>query len=201
MTKHTKSSHSQLRWKHISIYGFMLGVGVVLIGFLVWWFVLGTSTSPPSITGEETAKVEAPQVEAQPGKGLPVGPAVTSQASAGSPAGLKSELVQVLAGIKEANQKKALPQLLSHYSPNFPQLQQRVQNISKTWKIYDYPKMDFEITQVRLLAGKTAEARVTWKVEARNINTLKNENISKTYLVRFAKESGQWRIKAMDKAE
>ena len=179
----------------------MLGVGVLLIGFLVWWFILGTPSSPPTITGEKAAKGQAPHVEAQPGEGLPVGPAVTSQPPVDSPAGLKSELAQVLAGIKEANQKKALPQLLSHYSPNFPQLQQRVQNISKTWKIYDYPKMDFEIMEVRLLAGKTAEARVTWKVEARNINTLKNENISKTYLVRFARESGQWRIKALDKAE
>jgi len=178
----------------------MLGVGVVLIGFLVWLFILQTPSSPPPIAGEKAAEVQAPQVEAQPGKGLPVGPAVTSQAPGDSSAVLKSELAQVLAGIKEANQKKALPQLLSHYSPNFPQLQQRVQNISKTWKIYDYPKMDFEITEVRLLDGKTAEARVTWKVEARNITTRKNKNFSKTYLMRFVRESGQWRIKALEKA-
>ena len=42
-----------------------------------------------------------------------------------STAQLKSQLAQVLAGIKEANQKKDLSQLLSQYSPNFPQLQQR----------------------------------------------------------------------------
>ena len=201
MTEHQKSSHSQPRWKHIWIHGFVLGVGVVLIGFLVWFFILGTPSSPPSITGEKAAEVQAPQVEAQPGEGLPAGPAVTSQVPVDSAAVLKSELAQVLAGIKEANQKKDLSQLLSHYSPNFPQLPQRVQNISKTWKIYDYPKMDFEIKEIRLLADNTAEARVTWKVEARNISTLKNKNISKTYLVRFVRESGQWRIKALDKAE
>ena len=71
-----------------------------------------------------------------------------------SSAKLESQLAQVLDGIKEANQKKDLPQLLSHYSPNFPHLQQRAQNISKTWKIYDYPKMDFEITEVRLWMTK-----------------------------------------------
>lgn len=201
MTEHQTSSPSQPRWKNIWIHGFVLGVGVVLIGSLVWFFIRGMPSSPPSSIGEKASEVQAPQVEAQPGKGLPVGPAVTSQAPVDSPAVLKSELAQVLTGIKEANQKKSLPQLLSHYSPNFPQLQQRVQNISKTWKIYDYPKMDFEITEVRFLASKTAEARVTWKVEARNISTLKNENISKTYLIRFARESGQWRVKALDKAE
>jgi hypothetical protein len=201
VTKHLKSSHSQPRWKRISIYGFVLGAGVVLIGFLVWLFISGTPLSPPSITGEKTAEVQAPPGETQPGKGLPVGPAVTSQTPVDPSAVLKSELAQVIAGIKEANQKKALPQLLSYYSPNFPQLQQRVQSISKAWKIYDYPKMDFEITEVRLLAGKTAEARVTWEVEARNISTLKNKVISKTYLIRFAREAGQWRIKALHKAD
>jgi len=201
MTEPQKSIHSQPKWKNIWIHGFVLGIGVVLIGSLVWFFIRGTPSSPPSITGEKAAEVQSPPVGAQPAKGLPVGPAVTSQTPVDSAALLKSELAQVLAEIKEANQKKDLPLLLSHYSPNFPQLQQRVQNISKTWKIYDYPKMDFEITEVRLLAGKTAEARVTWKVEARNISTLKNENISKIYLIRFARESGQWRIKALDKAE
>jgi hypothetical protein len=201
MTEPQKSSHSQPRWKNIWIHGFVLGIGVVLIGSLVWLFIRGTPSSPPSITGEKAAEVQSPQEKSEPAQGLPVDPAVTPPTPVDSLAVLKSELAQVLAGIKEANQHKDLPQLLSHYSPNFPQLQQRVQNISKTWKIYDYPKMDFEITEVRLLAGKTAEARVTWKVEARNISTLKNENISKNYLIRFARESGQWRIKALDKAE
>jgi hypothetical protein len=201
MTEPQKSSHSQPKGKNIWIHGFVLGVGVVLIGFLVWFFIGGTPSSPPSSTGEKSAEVQAPQVGAQPGKGLRAGPAVTSQAPEDSSAKLESELAPVLDGIKEANQKKDLPQLLSHYSPNFPHLQQRVQNISKTWKIYDYPKMDFEITQVRLLDGKTAAARVTWKVEARNISTLKNENFSKIYLTRFSREAGQWRIKALDKAE
>lgn len=201
MTKHRESFHSQPRWKRISIYGFLLGAGVVLIGFLIWLFIPGTPPAPPSVMGEKATEVQAPPGETQPGKSLPIAPVVTSETPVDPAAVLKRELARVIAGIKEANQKKALPQLLSYYSPNFPQLQQRVQSISKAWKIYDYPKMDFEITEVRLLAGKTAEARVTWKVEARNISTLKNKVISKTYLIRFAKEAGQWRIKALRKAD
>jgi hypothetical protein len=143
MTEHQKSSHAQPRGKNIWIRGLVLGIGVALIGVLVWFFLRGTPSSPPSGANEKAAAVQAPKVEAQPGKGLPVGPAVTSQAPGDSQAGLKSELARVLAGVKEANQKKALPQLLSHYSPNFPRLQQRVQTISKAWKIYNYPKMDF----------------------------------------------------------
>ena len=201
MTDNWKSSHVQRKWKHIWIHGFVIGVGFVLIGFVVWFLITGTPSSSTSHKGETAPQVQTPQVQAPPGEGPPAGPPVASQAPMDSTAQLKSQLAQVLAGIKEANQKKDLPQLLSHYSPNFPQLHQRAQHISKTWKIYDYPKMDFEITEVRLLADQTAVALVAWDVEAHNISTLKNKNISKTYLIRFARESGQWRIKALDKEE
>ena len=128
-------------------------------------------------------------------------PPAAVRVPAESPASLESQLAQVLAGIREANQKKDLSQLLSHYSPNFPQLQQRVQYISKNWKIYDYPIMDFKITEVRLLANKTAQARVTWNVEAKNISTLKNKTVVKTYLIRFGRESNQWRIISLQPGE
>ena len=196
MSDHWKSSLVQHMWKHIWIHGFVIGVGAVLIGFFVWFVITETPSSSTSHPGET-----APQVQAPPGGGLPAGPTVASQAPVNSTPPLKSQLAQVLAGIKAANQKKDLPQLLSHYSPSFPQLQQRTQHISQTWKIYDYPKMDFEMTEIRLLDDQTAVARVTWEVEAHHIGSLKNKNISKTYLTRFARESGQWRIKALDKAE
>ncbi|HEY9074268.1 MAG TPA: hypothetical protein VIN67_09075, partial [Desulfobaccales bacterium] len=88
-----------------------------------------------------------------------------------------------------------------YYSPNFPQLPQRAQRISKDWKVYDYPEMEFEIKEVRLLADKTAVAKVIWNVEVQNISTRKIKNVSKTYQIRFVQESGQWRIKALDKTE
>ena len=196
MTDNWKSSLGQHMWKHIWIHGFVIGVGAVLIGFLVWFFITETPSSSTFHPNEM-----APQVQAPPGGGLPVSPPVAPQARVDSPTPVKSQLAQVLAGIKQANQKKDLPQLLSHYSPRFPQLQQRTQHISQSWKIYDYPKMDFEMTEIRLLDDQTAVARVTWEVEAHHISTLQNKTISKTYLIRFARESGQWRIKALDKAE
>jgi hypothetical protein len=201
MSENRKSSYSQPGWKRISIYGFILGAAVVLIGLVAWFFMKGTPSSPPSLTGEKAAEVQVPHREIQPDKGLPVAPPAAIKVPAESPATLENQLAQVLARIREANQKKDLSQLLSHYSPNFPQLQQRVQYISKTWKIYDYPKMDFKITEVRLLANKTAQARVTWNVEAQNISTLKNKTIVKTYLIRFARESSQWRIISLQPGE
>jgi hypothetical protein len=196
MTELLKCSNSQSRWKHIWVRGFVLGIGVVLIGFLVWFLIRETPSSPPSHTGE---KAGAAQV--QPGLGAPTTALVVPKVPAESTPTLKSQLEQVLVGIRMANQNKDLSQFLSHYSPNFPQLPQRAQSISRIWKIYDYPKMDFDLQEVRLLPDKTAAARVTWHVEAHNISTKKSKDISKSYQVRFIRESGQWRIKALDKAE
>jgi hypothetical protein len=201
MSGNRESSHLQPNWKRMPIYGFILGAGVALIGLIVWFSVKGTPPSPPALTEAKPAEVQVQDRETQPGKGLPAAPPAAAQVLPESATPLESQLAQVLAGIREANQKKDLPLLLSHYSPNFPQLQQRVQYISKTWKIYDYPKMDFNITEARLLANQTAQARVTWNVEAQNITTLKNKTVLKTYVIRFGRESSQWRIKSLQPDE
>ena len=57
--------------------------------------------------------------------------------------------------------------------------------------------MDFKITEIKLLAHRMAQARVTWNVETQNITTLKNKTIVKTYVIKFGKESSQWRIIAL----
>jgi hypothetical protein len=201
MSENRKSSYSQPGWKRIPVYGFILGAVVVLIGLAAWFFMKGTPSSPPSLTGGKAAEVQVPHRETQSGKNLPVPPPAAGEVPAESTTTLESQLALVIAGMREANQKKDLSQLLSHYSPNFPQLQQRVQQISKAWKIYNYPKMDFKITEIKLLASKTAQARVTWNVETQNITTSKNETIVKTYVIRFHKESGQWRIISLQPGE
>jgi hypothetical protein len=178
------------------LYGLLLGLGV-LICLSIWSAMMRTSISPTS----EKKDDQAQQVQARPDQSAAAAPRVVHKAAAGSNSDLQSQMEQVLSGIKEANQKKNLSQFLSYYSPNFPQLPQRAQSIAKDWKVYDYPKMEFEINEVRLLADNTAVVKVTWNVEVQNISTKKIKNVSKTYLTRFVKESGQWRIKALDKTE
>jgi ketosteroid isomerase-like protein len=190
MTDKPKSAPRPRRLKHLWVQGLTLGLGLVLVSFLIWFLLQGRAFSPDSEKG-----AGVPPLPAQP---VP-GPAAKA-APAPAP-DLKSQLAQVLAGIREANRNRDLSQLLSYYSPNFPQLTQRAQSISKTWKIYNYPKMEFAIQEIKPLSGNTAVARVTWRVEAQNISTMKQKSISRTYLITFARESGQWRISALDQVE
>ena len=201
MSENQKSSYSPPRGKRVSISSFVLVAVIVLIGLVTWFFMQGTPSAPPSLPGGKAAEVQVPHSQTQPVKELPVPSPAAPEVRAESTAPLETQLAQVLAGIREANQKKDLSQFLSHYSPNFPQLQQRVQQISKAWKIYDYPKMDFKITEIKLLANKMAQARVTWHVETKNITTLKNKTIVKTYVIKFSKESSQWRIISLQPEE
>jgi len=198
MTDNQKSSQVRPRWKHFWVRGFVPVLGLALIGCLVWFFVFFVRGTPPPPTSNKGEK--APEAQAQAGQSAPTDNQVPS-VPAESEALLKNQLEQVIAAIKDANQKKDLSQLLSHYSANFPQLTQRAQSISKNWKIYDYPKMEFEIKEIKRLADDAALARVTWDVEAINTSTQKSKNISKTYLIRFVRESGQWRIIALENAE
>jgi hypothetical protein len=201
MSENQKSPYSPPRGKRISMASFVLGAVIVLIGLVTWFFMQRTPSSPPALPGGKAAEVQVPRSQTQPVKNLPVPSPTAPEVPAVSTAPLETQLAQVLAGIREANQKKDLSQFLSHYSPNFPQLQQRIQQISKSWKIYDYPKMDFKITEIKLLANKMAQARVTWNVEAQNITTLKNKIIVKTYVIKFSKESSQWRIISLQPEE
>jgi len=195
MTDKPKSAPLQRRLKHLWLHGLGPGLGLVLVSLLLWFFIQGRAFFSASEKG-----TEAPPVQAQPAPGPAAAPLAAKAPPAPTPA-LRSQLEQVLAGIREANRQRDLSLLLSYYSPNCPQLTQRAQSISKTWKIYNYPKMEFDIQEIKSLDDNTAVARVTWLVEAENISTMKRKDISRTYLITFARESGQWRISALDKVE
>jgi hypothetical protein len=193
MTDDQKSSYELLRRKPLWVRGIVLVLGFVLIALLFWYFLKGTPYPPISPKGEE-----APPVQTQPSPKAPPDYRAAPTAPEESTALLKGQLQQVISEIREANQKKDLSKLLSYYSPNFPGLTQRTQSISKVWKIYDYPKIEFDLEDIKLLPDNTVLARVKWDAEAKNISTQKSNNVSKTYLIRFGKESGQWRIKALE---
>jgi len=196
MTDKPKFTLLRRRLKPLWLHGLGPVLGLVLVSYLLWFSIHGRALFTASEKGPE-----APPVQAQLAPGAAAPPLAAAKVPPAPAPVLKSQLEEVLAGIREANRKRDLSQLLSYYSPNFPQLTQRAQSISKTWKIYNYPKMEFEIQEIKSVSDNTAVALVTWLVEAQNISTMKQKTISRTYLITFSRESGQWQISALDKAE
>lgn len=162
MTDNQKSPELPPGIKHLWVHslkvlgaGFAIGLAVMLLGSMVWFFIRGVPSSPVSHKDEKAPQVQAPTKQSQFAD-LPVAPTVPPD----STILLKRQLQQIISEIKEANQKKDLYMLVRYYSPNFPGLPQGTKSISKTWRIYDYQKIEFEIKEVKLLADNTAIARV-----------------------------------------
>jgi hypothetical protein len=190
--------------KRLWIHGFLAGLAVVLIILSLWYFIggwplgsapEGQKEATPIISQAPVTAPSAPSTQATPTQ--PTSPADTAK----PPTPLKAELGAVLAKLAEANRNKDLPQLLSLYDPTFPDLPQKTEEISRTWKIYDYRSLRFRIEEIRSQSPGNAAAKVIWEAETRNRTTHEIKELNKTYLVWFTNDSGQWRIKSLGKPD
>ncbi len=178
--------------KRLWIHGFLAGLVVVLVILSLWYFIWGWPLgSAPE--GPEEAKPTLSQTPATPAR-----PPAPSAAT--TPATLKAEFEAVLAKLAEANRNKDLPQLLSLYDPAFPDLPQKTEEISRTWKFYDYRSLRFRIEEIKSQSPGNASAKVIWEAETMNRSTHEIKKLTKTYLVWFTNDSGQWRIRSLEKA-
>lgn len=176
---------------------FVLGVLIILsISYFIWGW--------PSSSPEEETKPALSQAPATPE--TPPAPLAKVAPPASAPVkppaeALEAEISAVLARLAEANQKKDLQQLVSLYSPAFPDRRQKTQEISRSWLTYDYLRLNFKLTEIKSPAPDSASARVTWEIKTRQRQTGEIKEITKGYLVTFTKDAGQWRIQSLEKAK
>lgn len=190
------SSALQAHLKRLWIHGFLAGIGVLigisLICYFIWGWPFATPECPEETKATSSQGLVAPETPSAPAFETPP-QAVTA------PATLEADLSGVLVKLGQANQKKDLQQLLSLYSPSFPHLPQKAKEISRSWASYDYLSLNFDLTELNCPAPDVASARVTWKIKTRQRRTQKTKETTKVYLVSFTWESGQWRIRSLEK--
>jgi hypothetical protein len=192
------ASAMQALLKRLWIHGFLAGVGVLFVIFLGCYFIWGwpfATEGPEETNPTPTQALVAPVTPPAPALETPSPAGV----AVGPPATLEAELSSVLAKLEEANQKRDLQQLLSLYSPSFPDLSQKAQEISRAWASYDYLSLNFKLTEIKTPTPDSASALVTWKIKTRQRQTHKIKDLTKVYLVSFTCESGQWRINSLEK--
>ncbi len=186
--------------KHIWMRGFLFGLVVVSAIFLVWVLVWGIH-APPTSQGSPVKNAPLPT---QPGQSSRVSaiPPVKATSPPLTPATvvLKTQLEKVLAGVKEANQKKNLNQLMTFYSRSSPELRKRAQQNFRSWGGSKFSKLDFRVEEVKPLPDARVFARVVWNIQVGDPRTKKIKGITRTYLVWFVNEFGEWRIQAIKKA-
>ena len=141
-----------------------------------------------------------PSTKAQTEPILPEVTKVPAQPPSNPDDNLELQLAQVFNGIKETTLKKDLTSLMNFYSSSFPDLIKKTKTISRSWKLYDYRKMEFKIHEVKSIAQNSVVAWVTWDVSVKDLSTHRIKDTSKTYQVSLIKESGQWRITGLKNA-
>jgi hypothetical protein len=185
--------------KRIWMRGFLFGIIVVSAIFLVVLLVRGIYAPPTS----KVSPVKNSPLPTQPSRDSQVSaiPPVKAISPPLTPATvvLKTQLEKVLAGVKEANQKKNLNQLMTFYSRTSPELRKRAQHIAQFWGSSNLSKMDFRVVEVNPLPDARVFARVIWNVQRKDPRTAKMSKITRTYLVWFVNEFGEWRIQAIKK--
>jgi hypothetical protein len=110
-------------------------------------------------------------------------------------------LQAVLASMREARLSKNIIQLMNCYSVTFPDLEEKRRETLKSWENYDYTNMVFTIDELQPLDAENSKTTITWYVDFKNRRTGELVSSTQTFQVRFAKELGQWRIRAVDETE
>jgi hypothetical protein len=183
------------------LIGLLIGAGIIILILLI---VIFTRTQTPAPKAPPPApKAAAPAPPAAP-------PAPTAAAPAPAPPGpapeaqaaiLKEQLQGVLANMRQARLNKDIIQLMNCYSVTYPDLEDKRSDALKSWENYDYTNMVFTIDEVQPLDADNANAQVTWYVDLKNRRTGELISTTQSYQVRFAKELGQWRIRAVEETE
>jgi ketosteroid isomerase-like protein len=111
----------------------------------------------------------------------------------------QEDLIKLLAQIREAQLKKDINKLLTSYSPDFLELDQKRKEILKSWEKYTYIDSKFNLTDLQEEDHLTISGKVIWNIQAKNENIGTMRNIEKSYSVTFSKKSGRWLIAKIEK--
>jgi hypothetical protein len=180
------------------LIGLLVGTGIVIIILLILLFSRGTSPPP---TPPPVPKAEAPIPAPPAPTPSPTTPAAPAPEPAPATADLKDQLQDVLSALREAQMHKDIVQFMSVYSLTYPQLDDKRADTLKSWETYDFTNLVFTVDKVQSPDPDNALAWVTWYIDTKNRRTQELSSYTQTYQVRFAKESGKWRISSLEKVE
>jgi hypothetical protein len=168
----------------------------LLIGLLVVYFLALHNTSP---TGPVVAPGSKTFEQSLPSSGTNVSPQVPSEQQAIKPIPMPEweAVTGLLEQVREAQLKKDIGLFLEAYSPTFPDLAKKKENILKTWEKYDYLDMHFNIENIQKPNANTIVAKVVWDITLTDVHSKKKSTLVRDYTVHFSQISGKWLIQEL----
>ena len=199
----TSASALQALLKRLWIHGFLAGVGVLFAVLLSCYFIWGWPFATPECPEESkpTPAQASLGSSGDPNRRPPSQPRRLLSARLDLPPASRPNSGASWPKLEEANQKRDLQQLLSLYAPSFPDSPRKAQ---RDFPLFgssdDYLSLNFKLdSETNRPTPDSASALVTWKIKTRQRQTHQIKDTTKVYLVSFTRESGQWRIKSLEK--
>lgn len=162
-------------------------LGVLAVFFLIlFWFAQSKhgqqqNKSPLPVSEKETglsATMPSPSPVLQP-----VAPYMPEQ---------KVEVF--LNNFRSAQLQKDLERYLAFYSPNFPDLQNKKETMSKIWATYDYINLNYKILEIKPISENTLFVKVSWDAGIKNQKNGTIKKLTKTYDITLKFEANKMLI-------
>jgi hypothetical protein len=162
------------------IIGLLVGSGMMIITLLVLLFSRGVSPPPAPAPNTSVAPAPAPTPTVAP---------------------LKVQLQNVLSTLRQAQMHKDIAKFMSLYSLSFPDLENKRANTLRSWKLYDFTNLVYTVDKIQTINPDNAVAWITWYIDTRDRRSQELSSSTQTYKVRFAREQGNWRIRALEEVK
>jgi hypothetical protein len=168
---------------------------VVILLFIAYFFILGRSAP--------VTKIAAPADKALEKAGQTSEAVVPSQAPAtqqtikSTPLPEWEEVNSILEKIRTAQLKKDIHLILNAYSPDFPNIDKKKENILKIWQQYDFLDMHYNIENIQKINAHTIIAKVVWDITLEDLRSRKKSTLLKEYTIYFSDISGKWLIQEL----
>jgi hypothetical protein len=107
------------------------------------------------------------------------------------------EVMDILEMIRSAQLKNDINLFLNAYSPSFPDINKKKENILKIWQQYRYLDMHYYIDDIKRINANTIIAKVTWEMTFMDVHTNKKSILLKNYTVFLSDVSGKLLIKEL----
>ena len=167
---------------------------VLILLFIAYFFVLSKHPPITKVTVPESKSLETWQTSEiiAPPQVTP-----TQQSIRSTPIHEWQEVTGILEQIRKAQLNKDINLFLNAYSPNFPNIINKKENILKIWQQYNYLDMHFYVENIQKLNAHTIMARVAWDIRLVNVHSKKKSNLLKDYTIHFSDVSGKWLIQEL----
>jgi hypothetical protein len=177
-----------------SLHGILSIILLLMVAayFLINHFVTGEHVGPRTPSSKKT--IESPGKESStiskessptvPSSALPV--VLLPQEI--------QKLLDLLENIRQANLKKNISLLMSCYTSDYKELEERRRTALQSWSRYNYLDLDY-VLKVESVSIDAAKARVEWQIRSIPVKGGQLEEGKSVLNVIFQKEKNEWKIK------